>query len=71
MTESEVLAIAKQRASESGWPWLDPVQIRRRTSCLGNRYWSVWTNSGNRGCNVRLVIDDATQSIKTAAFLPR
>lgn len=67
MSESDALSIARRIAAERGWPWKEPVRIRRTRS----GYWTVWTNCECRGCNIRIILDDSTGETKLAVFLPR
>ena len=68
MNEDELLSLAKQIAMEKEWPWLPPVQIKRKRRLLGNPYWTILTNCEGRGANVYIEIDDSTQKNDQGGF---
>jgi len=73
MTAERAEAVAKAAAADEGWPWQDPVRVRRQRRWLfiGPTRWEVWTNADSLGSNVRVVIDDASGDVKEKHFLPR
>ena len=72
MTGEEALERARAIAAEKGWPWLDPVSVRKvRPFLLGSVRWVVMTNAERRGMNVRIVLDDASGRILAEGYLPR
>ena len=72
MTAEEAVETARRLAQQQGWPWLAPVEARRRRAfLLGPARWHVWSNAGTRGANVRVVIDDASGAVVERGFLPR
>lgn len=73
VNESEVLQVAKDAAAREGWPWAEPVVIRRHRAWLffGQVRWHVMTNANYRGQNVNIHIDDRTATVTTKAFAPR
>ena len=72
MTREEAIANARRVAETEGWTWLAPIEatLAKRRGERG-RCWVVTSNAGNRGCNVRIAIDDATGETLTRAFGPR
>lgn len=71
MTEDEVVHIAQQLATEKGWPWLAPIQVKKRRRLLGKRYWTILTNCDGIGCNVYIEIDESTQTVVKSTFCKR
>lgn len=73
MTADEALDVARAVAAAEGWPWQEPVAVRRQKSWVlfGSASWEVWTNAEWRGSNGRIVIDEATGQITDKRFLPR
>jgi hypothetical protein len=72
MTRSEALDHARELAATRGWTWREPVVARwGRRWLLGRGCWTVLSNAESRGCNVRVVIDDATGDLIEAGFNPR
>ena len=74
MTREEAIEIARQVAAEHDWPWLEPVEAHRtREGWFSHRrnYWIVRTNVRCRGCNIHVVIDEATGQVHRKAFAPR
>ena len=73
MIDAEVaLDIARQRAQQKGWPFLDPVQLIQRRTWSGKPLcFEIETNVGQRGCNARFTVDAATGGIVSEGFNPR
>ena len=73
MTEGEVVDLAKRIASSNGWPWIVPVQVKRKRRLLGLGvgYWTVLSNSDSIGCSIYLEIDDSTGAVVKCAFRKR
>ncbi|WP_144979693.1 hypothetical protein [Gimesia aquarii] len=71
MTEQDAIEIASEYAQEQGWTWREPVSCKRHVPWFRTTYYSVYTNSNRRGCNIRISIDEASGTIKSACFLPR
>ena len=71
MTQAEAIDIARNHASEQGWPWKQPVRCKGHGGWFKARCWEVRSNSDARGCNVVVVIDEATKAVTNANFLPR
>jgi len=70
--QAEAVSIARDRASELGWGFADPVAvtIRRRWSGKISRF-EIETNAGQRGTKARFVIDADTREIISEGFVPR
>jgi hypothetical protein len=66
-----LLAVAREVASQRGWPWLEPVEISLSSSGTTGRVWTIHTNSQERGMNVRIVIRESDESVLQAGYLPR
>jgi hypothetical protein len=71
MVESEIRSMALAIARENGWPWFEPVQIKKRTRLFRAALWTIWTNSDKRGANVIIEIDDASGTVIKARFARR
>lgn len=73
VTADEALNLARAVAAAEGWPWQEPVQVRRQRRWLffGSARWEIWTNADSLGSNVRIVIDDASGEVEEKHFLPR
>jgi hypothetical protein len=76
MTSEEAIQIAKQLAKERHWTWLGPGIARKGGWLLrlcyawGKPVWEVSSHDG-RGCQVCVVIKDATSRILHSRFEPR
>jgi len=73
MTRDEAISIARAAAESEGWPWLEPIhaRIERAGPLFGRRAWRIMSNSGSRGCNVIIAIDDATGHVMSRRFASR
>jgi hypothetical protein len=72
MTADEAVARAREFARQRDWTFLDPVQVRAfRPWWLGAMRWRVVSNHENKGCNVRIEIDDQRAEIVKGQFIPR
>jgi hypothetical protein len=73
VTADEALIAARATAAAEGWPWREPVQVRRKRSWFffGPARWEVWTNADSIGSNVRIVIDEASGEVQEKRFLSR
>ena len=65
--------IAAELAASKGWPFLEPVQVRRRRSMpfVGTWRWVVTSNAGERGQNVRVELDGRSGAVLASGFGPR
>ena len=71
MTHTEAIEVARQHALTQGWPWKEPVECKRRGGWFRTAYWEVRSNVGSRGCNAVMIVDDLTETVTKANFLPR
>ena len=71
MTSDEALTLARQVAAERGWPFLDPVSVRKYRPWFEKPRWQVMSNHECRGMNVLIEIDDKTGGILQQGYLPR
>jgi hypothetical protein len=72
MTAEQANDHAKELARTRGWTFLDPVRVEPcRFWSVGRLRWRVISNCDNRGCNVRVEIDDATGEVLKENFIPR
>ncbi len=71
MNEKEILEIAVKYAQERGWPWLEPIEVRRRSRWFGRAVYMIRSKSEMRGRNVVMMIDAVDGAIKQAGFLRR
>jgi hypothetical protein len=71
-TPDLVIREARKIARANGWQFLEPVAARRnRTFPWMGARWTVASNDGMRGRNVRIVFDDATGNVLEKGYLPR
>ena len=72
ITETDAVDIARARAAEQGWAFVDPVQVavRRRWSGQIFRY-EIETNAGKLGAKARFVLDAETGAILSEGYVPR
>jgi hypothetical protein len=72
VTSDEALTVARRLATEHGWPFLDPVSVRKyRPLWFEKPRWQVMSNHESRGMNVLIEIDDRTGDILQQGYLPR
>ena len=71
MNEKDIVEIAANYAHEHSWPWLEPIEIRRRSRWFRNAVYLIRSNTGRRGSNVVMMIDAVDGAIKRASFLKR
>jgi hypothetical protein len=72
MTSEQALAQAQALAATQHWTWLEPVKVRAyRSWWVGPLRWRVVSNAQSRGCNVVVEIDDRSEQVQAAHFLPR
>ena len=66
LVEEECTRIAREIADENGWTWLEPLAIVKRTFT-----WVVHSNSGMRGCNVRMTFRKRDGKVIASGFRRR
>lgn len=73
LSADDARRIAAERAAAEGWPFDEPVDVRRRRSLplVGGWRWHVLSNANARGRNVRIEIDARTGAVLACAFAPR
>jgi len=72
MTPTDARRIAEELAEAKGWPFRDPVRIRRKAPWfLGAPRWTVLSNADSKGGNIRVEIDEATGAILASGYNPR
>jgi hypothetical protein len=65
--------IARARAAENGWGFVEPLEIIERRpwfGSVGGRF-EIMTNAGKRGTKARFVIDAVTGRILHEGYIPR
>jgi len=67
---AEIIEYAQQLAQKHGWTWLEPVEVVAGAES-GEPVWTVRSNAGMRGANVRIVLRRSDRSLVRAGFLPR
>jgi uncharacterized membrane protein YkoI len=72
ITGSEAIEIARARAGEKGWAFVDPVDLVERRSWAGavTRY-EIATNDGKLGAKARFVVDAATGQVLSDGYVKR
>lgn len=64
MTSEDAIEIARRVAVAEGWPWFEPVSVRRKRRLLTRRpFWRVLSHADSRGMNVLVTIDDETGKV--------
>ena len=71
MTETEAIEIAARHAKQQGWTWLEPVECKLNKRWFSQPVYVIRTNTGNRGCNILMMIDATEGTVTEARFLPR
>ena len=73
MIDSEAaLNIARARAAERHWAFVEPVSVELRRGWFGqNDRYEIDTNAGRLGAKARFVIDAASGRIISEGYIPR
>jgi hypothetical protein len=73
LSADDARRIAAEHAAAKGWPFSEPVHVRRRRSVplFGAWRWIVLSNAGSRGSNVRVEMDARTGAVIASGFNPR
>ncbi len=68
----QAVEIARKRAAEKKWAFVEPLNVVIRRSWLGaiSRF-EIETNAGKRGTKVRFVIDAKTSEIVSEGYISR
>lgn len=66
LSKAEAVAIAASECQARGWPWQEPVTVKRQL-----RMVIVRTNTDHRGNNASFVINARTKKIERAGFAVR
>lgn len=70
--QNEAIEIARKRAEEKGWPFVEPLYIiERRGWHKGTTCFEIWTNGSNRGTKARFTVDAKTGEIISEGYIPR
>jgi hypothetical protein len=67
------IEIARKRAEENGWAFIEPLEVIERKAWFGNKSirFDINTGMGYRGANARFEIDAATGEIISEGYIPR
>ena len=67
---AEARRVAASLAAGKGWPFVEPVDVRRRRSVplLGTWRWVVTSNAEARGRKVRVEVDARSGAVLASAF---
>jgi sarcosine oxidase gamma subunit len=73
LSADDARRIAADHAAAKGWPFSEPVHVRRRRSVpwFGPWRWVVLSNADSRGGNVWVEIDARTGAVLASGFNPR
>lgn len=63
--KDEAVRIARSYVESKGWPWGDPIRVKRRFST-----YEIRSNATMRGGNSVLEVDVRTGSVSNARVLP-
>jgi hypothetical protein len=70
--EDQAIQIAKERASEMSWAFVEPLDVVVRKGWFGGvSRFEIETNSGKRGTKARFVIDAKTGKVLSEGYIPR
>jgi len=68
----QAIEIARERASEKGWAFVEPLEVVIRHSWFGGiSRFEIETNAGNRGTKARFVIDAKTGKLVSEGYISR
>jgi hypothetical protein len=72
ITGADAIEIARARAAEKGWAFVEPVDVAERRGWSGtlSRY-EIATNSGKLGAKARFVVDAVTGVILSEGYVKR
>ncbi len=72
ITKADAIEIARGRAAQKGWSFVEPVDLLERRAWSGtvSRY-EIETNAGKLGAKARFVVDAATGSILSEGYVKR
>lgn len=74
MTHDQAIALARSVVNERGWPWREPVQVRRVRKGWPfhwRDYWEVRSNSEGLGASAVVSIDVRSGRVHQAGYMPR
>lgn len=73
MVEREqVIEIARKRAAEKGWAFVEPLNVAIRRGWAGAVIrFEIETNAGNLGTKARFVIDAKTGGVVSEGYVSR
>jgi hypothetical protein len=70
--QNQAIEIARDRASEKGWAFAEPLAVVIRRGWLGGvSRFEIETNADKRGTKARFVIDANTGEIVSEGYLSR
>lgn len=70
--QDQAIEIARDRASEKGWAFVEPLEVVIRRSWFGGiSRFEIETNAGKRGTKARFVIDAKTGKIVSEGYISR
>jgi hypothetical protein len=68
----QAIEIARTRAAEQEWAFVEPVDLVQRRAWSGAvKRYEIATNAGKLGAKARFVIDAATGEILSEGYVPR
>ena len=72
ITKAAAIEIARGRAAEKGWAFVDPVDLVERRAWSGSvKQYEIETNAGKLGAKARFVVDAATGAILSEGYIKR
>lgn len=66
ISKADALEIAKREVAGRGWPWREPVIVKKRF-----RTYLVWTAADWKGGNITIDIDRSTGHVKRIDIIQR
>lgn len=73
MNKDEAIYLAKSTAEEKGYPWREPVIVKKikKYVIFGPSVWYVMSNANIRGGNINTLIDEKNKCVLKQVFVKR
>jgi len=73
ITGANAIEIARARAAEMGWAFVEPLDVVERRAWLSGAVtrYEIESNAGKLGTKARFVVDAATGAILSQGYVPR
>ncbi len=72
ISKDDAIEIARQRAAENGWAFVEPLDVVERRSWRGEPLrFEIETNAGKRGTKARFTVSATSGVIDSEGYVPR